>query len=167
MPYTKRFEDTLYNEKWLRHHYRGMRWTSERIARLIGCTPSAVLDRLRIFGIPVRSRSQAQHLASHPGSHAPRPKKCLDTLHDPEWLRKEYETKNASDIARELGISVPSVIWVLKKAGIARKTISEAKKGRALASGEAEFALAHLVLSVARRKIGWRSIIKIGTTRTM
>lgn len=66
------------------------------------------------------------------GSHAPRPKKNRDTLHNEEWLRTKYldEQLNASEIARLLSCSAPSVAWALRKFGIPRRTMAEGKRGR-------------------------------------
>lgn len=130
MPYTKKYEKTLYNRDWLYDRYIKRKMTADAIAKEIGCSPSAIPKRLKIFKIRIRTISEVQKLAPHPGSHAPRPKKNKDTLHNELWLRKAYKNKNASDIAKELNCGVPSVISALKKFGIKTKSISEAKKGR-------------------------------------
>lgn len=132
MPYMKKFENTLYSKSWITYRYVTLKWSSTKIAEKIGCDPSAVLRSLRRFSVPIRTHSEAQKLAPHPGSHAPRPKKGKDTLHRSEWLRKKYidEGLNASDISRLVGVAVPSVIYALRKAGIPTKGIGEAKTGR-------------------------------------
>lgn len=47
----------------------------------------------------------------------------------PAWLRVEYEDRERStgDIAREIGITDAAVIYWLRKHGIARRTISQAR----------------------------------------
>lgn len=130
MPYTKKYEKTLYNRDWLYDRYVKRKMTADAIAKEIGCSPSAIPKRLKKFKIRIRTLSEVQKLAPHPGSHAPRPKKNKDTLHNELWLRKAYKNKNASDIAKELNCGVPSVISALRKFGIKTKNISEAKKGR-------------------------------------
>lgn len=68
----------------------------------------------------------------HTGSHAPRPKKNRDTLHNEAWLRQKYLDERASttDIGKFLGCSAPTVVWALRKFGIPVRSISEAKVGQ-------------------------------------
>lgn len=66
------------------------------------------------------------------GSHAPRPKKNLDTLHNEEWLRARYldEALSMDQIAAQLGCSKQSVAWAIKKFDIPARGRSESKRGR-------------------------------------
>ncbi len=83
MPYTKRFQDTLYSSEWLRRVYIDENRNAAQVGALINADKSAVLSALRRHGIPVKDASEAQKLAPHPGSHAPRPRnKFKTTLHD-------------------------------------------------------------------------------------
>lgn len=68
------------------------------------------------------------------GSHAPRPKKNHDTLHNEAWLRTKYldEKLSSPDLARMLGCATPSVLHALAKFGIPVRSTSEAKRGRLL-----------------------------------
>ena len=132
MPYTKRFKGTLYSPAWLRQEYLDKGRSSQDIAEELRTDASAVLRRLHRYGIPTRSYSEAQKLVPSPGSSAPRPKKNKDTLHSFEWLQAHYVERdmNASEIARLLQCSVPSVISALKKFGFEVKPILVAKRGR-------------------------------------
>lgn len=73
-----------------------------------------------------------QSLNPHTGSHAPRPRKNMDTLHNEAWLRAKYldERLATTDIAKMLECSAPSVLWALRKFGIPSRDKSDAKKGR-------------------------------------
>lgn len=73
-----------------------------------------------------------QNLNPHTGSHAPRPRKNLKTLHNESWLRARYldESLSANDIARMLGCTQPSVLWALRKFGIPVRDPSASKLGR-------------------------------------
>jgi len=72
------------------------------------------------------------HLPAERGSHAPRPKKNRDTLHNEAWLRARYidAQQSSGEIATELGVATQSVLWALRKFGIPIRSISEAKTGR-------------------------------------
>ena len=65
------------------------------------------------------------------GSHAPRPKKNRDTVHNEAWLRARYldDRMSTTEIARLTDCSVPSVLWAMRKFGIQPRSMSEAKKG--------------------------------------
>lgn len=133
MPYQKKFDETLYNKKWLQQKYVTENRNANQVAWLLGCDRGAVLNQLRRFGIHVKDRSEAQVLAPHPGSHAKRPrKKFWETLHNSGWLKEAYQVRglNASDIARECDASVPSVIEALQREGIYIRGVSRAKIGR-------------------------------------
>lgn len=119
MPFTKKFKTTLYNEKWLREHYEKKNQNGRQIADLLGCDPSAVGDALRRFKIPLKTRKQSVAVSEKKGgSHASRPRtKFVSTLHNKKWLRDRFLDRKMtmSDIAREVGCSVPSVSAALKK----------------------------------------------------
>ena len=138
MPYQKKFDGTLYNQDWLQKLYVEQQQTATHIGWTIGCDRSAVLRQLRRFNIPVRTNSEAQKLAPHPGSHAPRPRGVFaNTLHNPSWLKEAYETNgfNATEVSRLAGSSIPSAIEALQKAGIYVEGISHAKIGRPRING--------------------------------
>lgn len=65
-------------------------------------------------------------------SHAPRPRKNRETLHNEDWLREHYLLRMMSigDIAALLGCSKPSVSWALRKFGIQARSISDGKRGK-------------------------------------
>ena len=80
-------------------------WLAERHERM---TPAAVADELGVaestvrralerHGIRLRTRSTGQRFRSPP------------ELNDPAWLAEQYETKPASRITRELGVSKEAV----------------------------------------------------------
>lgn len=130
MPKTKRYETTLYSPEWLRRVYLDEGRNAAQVAELIGCDRSAVHDALHRYGIPVKGVSEAQKLAPHPGSHAPRPRgKFKGTLHNREWMEARSHL-NASEIAREAGSSVPAVQEARERLGLHVMTSSEAKAGR-------------------------------------
>jgi hypothetical protein len=133
MPYDKRFDTTLYNRDWLYKVYVEENRNAGQVARLLGCDRGAVLRWLRKLDIPVKSTSEACKLAPHPGSHSSRlRKKFWTTLHDEGWLKDAYVTRglSASEIAREVGASVPATIEALQRAGIYVRGISRAKIGK-------------------------------------
>lgn len=43
------------------------------------------------------------------------------------WLEREYATRSAADIAREYGVHENAILYWLKKHGIPRRTVSEAR----------------------------------------
>jgi transposase-like protein len=63
-------------------------------------------------------------------SHAPRPRKHKETLHDKEWLYQKYvvEELSTSDIGKMLGCPRATVKWTLKKFGIAGRSQANARK---------------------------------------
>jgi hypothetical protein len=67
------------------------------------------------------------------GSHAPRPKKNRDTLHDPAWLTQRYIVDGLStpQIGALLGCSAASVASALRKHGIPQRSVREARMHRA------------------------------------
>jgi 5-methylcytosine-specific restriction endonuclease McrA len=134
MPYNKNFESTLYDPAWLRREYEGNQRNAAQIAEQLGCERTAVLARLRRYGIKVRSIAETQRLRTDDrrGSNAPRPrKKYLATLSDPEWLQQQYvgARRSLPDLANEIGCAVPSVRQALRRAGIPTRTIAEARTG--------------------------------------
>jgi len=132
MPYTKKYRDTLYNREWLYQKYAVEDRNAAQVAALIGCNLSAVLGRLRKFGIPTKDGSEAQKLAKFDrGSSAPRPRgKFLRTTQNPEWLRDKYTDKGLSLVAigKLAGCSAASVSQALDKFGIERQSRSLARK---------------------------------------
>ncbi len=122
MPYSKKYEETLYSKDWLQKVYVEENRNAAQVAALISCTRGAVLDSLRRFDIKVKGPSEAQMLAPHPGSHSPRPRAdFLGTLHDERWLRERCaEGLSGEDIAKLVGSSGSAVSYALEKAGIHR-----------------------------------------------
>ena len=87
------------------------------------------------------------HLASrepisHPGSHAPRPRKYKDTLHNESWVRARYleDQMSLADIAQLIDAPKPTVRWSLHKWGIPVRGSNEGhllafdKRGRTMVS---------------------------------
>lgn len=108
MPRQNRFNDTLYNPDWLRRVYVDEGRNASQVAALVRCTPGAVLDALRRYGIEVKPMSEVIKALPHEGSHAPRPRaEFKNTLHNPAWLFEHFVTKhlNASEIAHLAGCS--------------------------------------------------------------
>jgi transposase len=124
MPYTKKYEATLYNKKWLLEKYVEENMNAAQIAELIGCNKSATRDALIRFNIPLKTTSEAQKVAKYNrGSKAPRPRnKFKSTLSNPAWLRQQFkvERKTITEIAKEIGSSVTSVQRSLRKIGITK-----------------------------------------------
>ena len=65
------------------------------------------------------------------GSHAPRPRKNLDTVHNEAWLRARYvdDRMSAPQIAALVGCSHPTIFHALRKFGIPSRTLSESRSG--------------------------------------
>lgn len=117
MPYSKKYEATLYNREWLRRVYVEEKRNANQVAQLAGATRGAVHDALKRFDIPVKDRSEAAKLMPHPGSNAPRPRaKFKNTLHNEAWLRQRWEARaSVTAIAEEAGCSVTSASVALQK----------------------------------------------------
>jgi hypothetical protein len=66
------------------------------------------------------------------GSHAPRPKKNRDTVHNETWLRARYlnDAMSAREIAALVNCSQPTILWALRKFAIPIRTNSESRRGR-------------------------------------
>lgn len=131
----EKYGTTLYNPEWLRQKYVVERLSCREIAELIGCTQGAVNDRLKRYGIPIRSHSENTSNQAHPGSHAPRKKKSdverfKNTLDNDDWMRA-HSHWNASEIAKKGKCSVPKAQESLRRIGIEPPDISTAKAGRA------------------------------------
>ena len=120
MPYMKRYEKTLYNKDWVYQSYVVENRNAAQVADLIGCDNSAVLDALRKFGIPLKTISESQSLAPHPGSNAPRPRsKFYETIHNKEWvLARLKEGLSYSAIGRLAGCSPGCVSKAIDKLGV-------------------------------------------------
>lgn len=124
MPYDPRFIDTLYDIKWLEHQYLDCGKSGLQIAQDLKTSVSVVTHNLKKFKIPLRDLSESRRQSRSKNS------RHYKQLYDYEWLKATYSEKNASDIARFIGCSVPTVMYALNKFGIKRKSISEARKGR-------------------------------------
>ncbi len=127
MPRDTRFEATLYNAEWLQRVYVTENRNAAQVALLIDCTRGAVLDALRRHGISIKNVSEAQKLAAHPGSMAPRPRaEFKDTLHNREWLIEYYveRRKSKAKIAKLAGCSATTVGQALNRLGIEREETS-------------------------------------------
>ena len=64
------------------------------------------------------------------GSHAPRPRKNLSTIHTDGWLYQKYvvEQLSTTDIGKMLGVPRVTVKWHLRKQGIKSRSQREARK---------------------------------------
>jgi transposase-like protein len=137
MPYSKKFEETIYSKEWLQRMYAEADNTASDIARLIGCDNSAVLRQLRKHGFQVKGQTEVIQLMWRRGvlhgSRVPRPrKKFLATINNKEWMVRKYEVEglNYSEIARIVGATPQSVYQAILRLGLAPRGISEAKLTR-------------------------------------
>jgi len=156
MPYDKKYTDTIYNRDWLWKMYIEENRNANQVARIVGCDTGAVLRWLRKFDIPIKDSSEAQKLAPHPGSHAKRlKKKFWDTLHNSGWLKDSYELqgKSASEIAKEVGASVPATIEALQRAGINVRGISRSKIGQLVKKRKCDEELSEIALRKRARNL--------------
>ncbi len=119
---------------WLRQAHEIEGKTLQEIAAAIGCSGSSVSLAMRRAGIKV------QNMRKGYGSHAPRPKKNRDTLHNEAWLRDRYliEKLSTPEIARMCDCAVPSVCHALRKFNIPVREMSDAKTGRKIGSAQSE-----------------------------
>lgn len=101
---------------WLHQKYVVEGWSTYRIGREVGRDPKRVYEWLTDYGIPLRLRRWNADAGS-------------SVLEDPTWLQREYVEKQRStgEIGRELGMTEANVIFFLRKHGIKRRTMSEAR----------------------------------------
>ncbi len=111
MPKTNKYNDTLYNEEWVKQKYLIEEKSTIEIAKEIGCYRTAVNDALKRFGIKARGKISK-----------------YDLLRDKEWLRRKYvdEKLSLQDIADLTGSTRGNVGCHLETLGIKRRSINEA-----------------------------------------
>jgi hypothetical protein len=102
--------------EWLYQKYVIEGWSTYRIGREVARDPKRVFEWLTGYGIPLRSRRWDVTAGS-------------SVLDDAAWLQREYVEKQRStgEIAREAGMTEANVIFFLRKHGIKRRSISEAR----------------------------------------
>lgn len=119
MPFSKKFEHTLYNPDWLRQRYVEEGRNAAQVAVLAKCDRGAVLNALRRFGIPLKSSAEVIRTRKPSGSsHADRPRAAFkDTIHNRAWLEERYLVRGMSgtQIAAEAGCSVTSACREIKR----------------------------------------------------
>lgn len=71
-----------------------------------------------------------QRINPHIGSHAPRPRKNVDTVHNPAWLHARYhgDGLSTSQIAQLVACSTPTIKWAMNKYGIQTRTSAEGRR---------------------------------------
>lgn len=111
----------LRNENWLRQKYLTEELSSIEIAKIVGCTSSAVQYAMNRFGISARKLSDVK-------------RKCrYAQLDSKEWVYEHYSTQELSlqkvaDIVGD-GCTSGAIYGALKRFGIAARSHSETSKG--------------------------------------
>jgi hypothetical protein len=104
----------LKDAEWLRHQHVDLGRSTEDLAAEIGCVRETVRYHLRKYGIPQRESwvGKTSNASQYP------------QLHDPDWLREQYQTlrRSAEEIAEEIGCSPASVTYHLREFNIPRHT---------------------------------------------
>lgn len=108
---------SAYSTEWLHEQYVYRQRTARDIGEEVGCSTSAVLNALRRRGIAVRPKAQAMRLA----------KSGVD-LDEDEVVRLYTSGVSTGDIARLLRSSKATIIGVLKRHDVPRRSKSEAAK---------------------------------------
>jgi len=114
----------LQDSRWLRRQYIDETQSLRDIAEVVGCSRHAVHEALKEKEIDRRSQPEANaHSASQSSEH----EKCWDA----SWLEQKYVVEELSGlkIARIVGCSENAVYRGLKRAGIKRRSYSEAHPG--------------------------------------
>lgn len=105
------------DEEWLRKAYLEDGLSTYRIAAIVGHDPKTVYSALVRFGIPRRRLGGgAKHKTPQPYQNA-------------VWLRREYvdAKRSSGDIAKAADTTQSNILFFLKKFGIPRRTVSEAR----------------------------------------
>ena len=105
-----------YDKEWLYQKYVVEGMSAYRIAALVKRDPKRVYEWLVGYGIPMREREWSVESGTMP-------------YHDADWLRREYVEKGRSsgEIAAQFGVTEMNIVFFLRKHGIERRTISEAR----------------------------------------
>ena len=109
--------ELLKNEEWLREQYCDKQKTVRDIADELSLSSTAVRNQMDEHGI--ERRSSAESLANGD----------IEQLRDEDWLREQYyyKEKTTHEIANKLDLSVNPVMTSMKKHGIERRGMSEAR----------------------------------------
>ena len=104
----KRYNE-LFDECWLHEKYSEEGLCSCEIATILGCTHSSVLNALKRFGIPIRTKTEI----------GLKYKRIWDKL----WLEEKYlnEELSCTQIAKIVGCSIRHVSYMLKHFGIPKR----------------------------------------------
>jgi AraC-like DNA-binding protein len=91
----------LNDEQWLREHYCKKRLPASEIAKIVGCSSSAVLRNMADFGIEARQYR-------------------VQELQDANWLHEQYVEKgmSAPQIAEAIGCQGDAVRFAMRRHGI-------------------------------------------------
>lgn len=105
------------DREWLHQKYVVERLGIYQIAQMVGRNPKQVWHWLKGYNLPIRNRDWEIEPGTQP-------------YHEPEWLRAEYVDKrrSAADIAKQFGVLDSNIIHFLRKFGIKRRTIAQARK---------------------------------------
>lgn len=114
----------LNDRNWLYDQYVIKEFSINKIKKIYKIDPASLKGALQFFGIPLRSRGEAQHIRRV--SHQARSK-----LEDPSWMRNAYvvEKRDSYDIGCELCISNSTVTNWLRKHGIQIRSLAETHTG--------------------------------------
>ena len=108
----------LNDKRWLERKYLEEGLNTIEIADIVGCSYPTVLRAIDCFGIPKRSRTEANIKFSE--------------LWDKEWLQNKYvhERLSADKIGNSLGCDNTAVLTALKRFGIQQRTAVESHPKR-------------------------------------
>lgn len=104
----------LADRDWLAEQYAASSATG--IARDTGVNPATVSRALRVHGITKHTPAEVQRL-----------RRAAPELDDPDWLRRNYETRSIASIATELAVSDAAVHTAMIRLGIERRGRGETK----------------------------------------
>ena len=102
---------------WLVQKYINEGLGTYQIAKLVNRNPKQVFHWLKGYGIPIRQRTWSIDAdKSKP-------------YQQEDWLRNAYVTqgKSTGDIASEFGVTEENILFFLRRYGIDRRTVSEAR----------------------------------------
>lgn len=104
--------------EWLARHYTELGMSTYAIAKIVSRNPKQVFNWLVDLGIPTRQRTW---------SATPDPEKRL--YQNQTWLMVEYILKGrtASEIAKPFGVTTANVLFFLRRAGVAGRSMSETR----------------------------------------
>jgi transposase len=101
---------------WLYQKYIVEGLGTSKIAQLVNRHPKRVYEWIVDYGIPLRTREWSNEAGTQP-------------FHSKEWIHEQYVvlSRSGSDIAQDFGVTERLIYFWLKKHGIARRTVSEAR----------------------------------------